>query len=100
LRDDDEELIRLGHVLENVHDGFYQAYKKNVEGMAKEKQLSRLEGRGRTMTETGKLPDIRDIMMEMRVECPGRSSAGVLGVIPLNVDWQRYSSYGMKLIQS
>ena len=100
MRDDDEELIRLGHVLENVHDGFYQAYKKNVEGMAKEKQLSRLEGRGRTMTETGKLPDIRDIMMEMRVNVLGGVVLVFSGVIPLNVDWQRYSSYGMKLIQS
>ena len=100
LRDDDEELIRLGHVLENVHDGFYQAYKKNVEGMAKEKQLSRLEGRGRTTTETGKLPDIRDIMMEMRVNVLGGVVLVFSGVIPLNVDWQRYSSYGMRLIQS
>lgn len=97
LRDDDEELIRLGAVLESVHDRFYRAYKRSVEGMAKEKQLSRLEGRGRTTTETGKLPDIRDIMTEMRGNVLGGVVLVFSGVIPLNVNWQTYCIYRVML---
>lgn len=90
LRDDDDELSRLQEVLKAVWEKFYENYKKSLEGLQREKQLVRLEGRGRSVTETGKIPDIRDIMTEMR----GRVLDGVKmvfsGVIPLNVPWQTY----------
>ena len=56
--------------------------------MQREKQLVRLEGRGRNSTETGKVPDIRDIMSEMRRHVLEGVTLVFSGVIPLNVNWQ------------
>jgi len=75
-------------VLENVWRNFYDAYRKSLEGMQREKQLVRLEGRGRSSTETGKVPDIRDIMSEMRRHVLEGVTLVFSGVIPLNVNWQ------------
>lgn len=90
LHDDDDELARLGTVLKNVWDNFFEAYRKNLEGVQREKQLNRLEGRSRNSTDSVKVPDIRQIMTAMR----SRILEGVVlvfsGVIPLNVNWQMY----------
>jgi hypothetical protein len=50
-----------------------------------------LEGRGRSLTETGKVPDIRDIMTEMRSRVLEDVILVFSGVIPLNVNWQTYT---------
>jgi RNA polymerase II subunit A C-terminal domain phosphatase len=91
LRNDDDELVRLGAVLKNVWKGFYDSYKRSLEGLQREKQLNRLEGRSRSSTETGKVPDIRDIMMEMRGDVLEGVTLVFSGVIPLNVNWQKYT---------
>ena len=92
LRDDDDELSRLERVLKRVWENFFEAYRKSLEGVQREKQLVRLEGRSRTSAEPGKVPDIRQIMTSMR----NRILEGVVlvfsGVIPLNVNWQTYVS--------
>jgi RNA polymerase II subunit A-like phosphatase len=90
LRDDDSELARLGGVLEDVWEAFYDAYRKSLEEVQREKQLSRLEGRGRSNTETGRVPDIRDIMTRMRKQVLNGVTLVFSGVIPLNVNWQKY----------
>ena len=92
LRDDDDELTRLQAVLKSVWERFYEGYRKSLEGVQREKQLVRLEGRGRTATaETGKVPDIRDIMSEMRMKVLAGVKLVFSGVIPLNLPWQRYA---------
>jgi RNA polymerase II subunit A C-terminal domain phosphatase len=94
LRDDDSELVRLQGVLKNVWERFYEAYRKSLEGLQREKQLVRLEGRGRSATtETGKVPDIRDIMSEMRMKVLAGVKLVFSGVIPLNIPWQKYRSH-------
>jgi RNA polymerase II subunit A-like phosphatase len=90
LRDDDDELMRLGGVLKNVWDGFYDAYKRSLEEIQREKQLSRLEGRGRSLTDTVRVPDIRDIMKRMREQVLQGVRLVFSGVIPLNMNWQKY----------
>ena len=90
LRDDDVELRRLEGVLKNVWDAFYDTYRKNVEDVQREKQLLRLEGRGRSLTETGKVPDIRDIMTKMRNSVLEDVVIVFSGVIPLNSNWEMY----------
>ena len=91
MRDDDDELGRLKGVLKSVWEKFYEGYRKSLEGVRREKQLVRLEGRGRSLTETGKVPDIRDIMTEMRSQVLEGVTIAFSGVIPLNIPWQRYS---------
>jgi RNA polymerase II subunit A C-terminal domain phosphatase len=91
LRDDDDELTRLEKVLKNVWEAFYEGYRKSLEGYQREKQLVRLEGRGRSVTESGKVPDIRDIMTSMRSHILQGVVLVFSGVIPLNVNWQTYS---------
>ena len=91
MRDDDDELVRLKGVLKIVWEKFYQGYRKSLEGVQREKQLVRLEGRGKSSTERGKVPDIRDIMTEMRIHVLQGVTIAFSGVIPLNVPWQRYS---------
>jgi RNA polymerase II subunit A-like phosphatase len=101
LRDDDSELVRLGGVLKNVWERFYEGYRKSLEGLQREKQLVRLEGRGRSATtETGKVPDIRDIMSEMRMKVLAGVKLVFSGVIPLNVPWQKYLRLSSLLIGS
>jgi RNA polymerase II subunit A C-terminal domain phosphatase len=90
LRNDDDELERLKGVLKIVWEKFYDRYRKSMEGVQREKQLVRLEGRGRNLTETGKVPDIRDIMTEMRSHVLEDTTVAFSGVIPLNVPWQTY----------
>jgi hypothetical protein len=92
LRDDDNELGRLKGVLKSVWETFYERYRKSLEGVQREKQLVRLEGRGRNLMETGKLPDIRDIMTEMRNHLLEGTTIAFSGVIPLSVPWQTYST--------
>ena len=92
LRDDDDELGRLQGVLKNVWEMFYERYRKSLEEIQREKQLVRLEGRGRNVAETGKVPDIRDIMTEMRSRILESVTVVFSGVIPLNVSWQTYNS--------
>lgn len=91
LRNDDAELVRLEGVLKNVWDAFYDTYRRNVEDAQREKQLLRLEGRGRSLTETGKVPDIRDIMTRMRRSVLDGMVIVFSGVIPLTVNWETYS---------
>jgi RNA polymerase II subunit A C-terminal domain phosphatase len=98
LRNDDDELVRLGKVLTKVWEGFYEAYRRSMEGVQREKQLNRLEGRSRSLTETGKVPDIRDIMAEMRGDVLDGVTVVFSGVIPLNVNWQKYRSPWVMLI--
>jgi len=93
LRDDDNELRRLEGVLESVWSEFYDSYRRSLEGMQREKQLVRLEGRGRSSTESGKVPDIRDIMSEMRRHVLEGVTLVFSGVIPLNVNWQTYFAF-------
>ena len=90
LRDDDSELSRLQTVLKNVWETFYESYRKSLEDSTREKQLSRLEGRSRSHTETGKVPDIRDIMTDMRIHVLEGVKLVFSGVIPLNANWQTY----------
>ena len=90
LRDDDDELSRLGTVLKNVWETFYEAYRKSLEEVQREKQLIRLEGRARNSTESGKVPDIRDIMTSVRSHVLEDLTLVFSGVIPLNVNWQTY----------
>jgi RNA polymerase II subunit A C-terminal domain phosphatase len=100
LRNDDVELQRLGHVLKEVWDAFYDTYRKNVEDTQREKHLLRLEGRGRSITETGKVPDIRDIMTRMRKSVLEGLVIVFSGVIPLTVNWETYLFLGIMLMQS
>jgi RNA polymerase II subunit A C-terminal domain phosphatase len=88
LRDDDDELRRLQDVLKNVWEKFYETYRKSLEEMQREKQLVRLEGRGRNPNEAGKVPDIRDIMTTMRSHVLRGVTTVFSGVIPLNMNWQ------------
>jgi RNA polymerase II subunit A C-terminal domain phosphatase len=92
LRNDDEELSRLTIVLKNVWETFYDRYKKSLEEVQREKHLNRLEGRSKTVSENGKVPDIRDIMTGMRTAILDGVVIVFTGVIPLTVNWQKYSS--------
>jgi RNA polymerase II subunit A C-terminal domain phosphatase len=93
LKNDDNELSRLTTVLKNVWEAFYDGYKKNVEEVQREKQLSRLEGRVKSVTETGKIPDIRDIMTHMRNVILDGAIIVFTGVIPLTLNWQTYPHF-------
>ena len=88
LRDDDNELPRLQTVLENVWERFYEIYRKSLEEIQREKQLVRLEGRGRNPGESAKVADIRDIMTTMRSHVLEGVTIVFSGVIPLNMNWQ------------
>ena len=90
LRNDDNELSRLQQVLKNVWEAFYESYRKSLEEAQREKQLVRLEGRGRPLNDVGKLPDIRDVMTNMRSHVLEGVTIVFSGVIPLNVNWQTY----------
>jgi RNA polymerase II subunit A C-terminal domain phosphatase len=98
LRNDDSELQRLAGVLKNVWDAFYDTYRKNVEDAQREKQLLRLEGRPKNLTETGKVPDIRDIMTRMRRSVLDGVVIVFSGVIPLTVNWETYVPHEMPLM--
>ena len=77
-------------MLKNVWEMFYEAYRKSLEDSQREKQLVRLEGRGRNHTESGKVPDIRDIMTDMRIHVLEGVTLVFSGVIPLNANWQTH----------
>ena len=93
LRNDDVELSRLGIILKNVWETFYDGYRRNVEEAQREKHLIRLEGRSRNLSETGKVPDIRDIVTQMRTVILGGVTILFTGVIPLTTNWQKYSLF-------
>lgn len=89
LQDDDAELSRLGEILRQIHQNFFDAYDRNLAG-SQGGRVAELRGekmgKKKPDEDLTLVPDVKDVMSGMKRDVLARVVFTISGLVPLGTD--------------